>query len=175
VHKISDLDVGKAAEHLVVCDLILGGHNAFLTEQGMAYDVVVEFEKRLVRVQVKSTRCQRAVPQRLLERKGYLFHHKRTGKNGARSYSGGEFDIFAFVALDIRCVAYLAFTDAPTNCLILRPPGQLAAVHAQRRENIDQLPFDVAVKRWEAFTGKTATLQGDGSTFKEIYDQRSTA
>ncbi|MEO6609161.1 MAG: site-specific DNA-methyltransferase [Aestuariivirga sp.] len=32
---------------------------------------------------------------------------------------------------------------------------------------------DVAVKRWEAFAGKTATLQGDGRTFKEIHDERT--
>ena len=27
---------------------------------------------------------------------------------------------------------------------------------------------DVAVKRWEAFTGKQATLQGDGRTFEQV-------
>lgn len=32
---------------------------------------------------------------------------------------------------------------------------------------------DVAVKRWEAFTGKDATLEGDGRTFKEIEQCRA--
>jgi hypothetical protein len=32
---------------------------------------------------------------------------------------------------------------------------------------------DVAVKRWEAFTGKDATLEGDGRTFKEIEQCRT--
>lgn len=31
---------------------------------------------------------------------------------------------------------------------------------------------DVAVKRWQDFTGKTATLDGDGRTFEEISDSR---
>ena len=38
---IPDLELGKAAEHLVVADLILSGYRAYLTEQGLPYDVVV--------------------------------------------------------------------------------------------------------------------------------------
>ena len=32
--------------------------------------------------------------------------------------------------------------------------------------------IDVAVRRWEAFTGQQATLEGDGRTFAEIADER---
>ena len=31
---------------------------------------------------------------------------------------------------------------------------------------------DVAVRRWQAFTGKTATLEASGKTFAEIAEQR---
>ena len=31
---------------------------------------------------------------------------------------------------------------------------------------------DVAVKRWQAFTGDKATLDGDGRTFAELSDER---
>ena len=31
---------------------------------------------------------------------------------------------------------------------------------------------DVAVQRWQEFTGQTATLEGDGRTFAEIKGQR---
>lgn len=161
--QVSDLELGKAAEHLVAADLILSGYRAFLSDQGLPYDVVVDLDGRLVRLQVKATRMQRSVPQRTLERPGYLFNHKRSGKNGSRSYSGTEFDIFAFVALDIRCVAYMPFRDAPKQCLILRPPGQLPAKHATRAENIDQLPFGVAVERWMA-------RFKDGETHKDSHD-----
>lgn len=34
---------------------------------------------------------------------------------------------------------------------------------------------DVIVKRWQEFTGKTATLDGDGRTFAEVSEQRSVA
>jgi hypothetical protein len=142
--ELSDLAAGKAAEHLVVADLILQGYTAFLSDQGLPFDVVVEFAGRLLRIQVKATRCQRSVPQRVLERPGYLFSHKRAGKAGARAYRGDEFDLYAFVALDIRCVAYLPYSQAPSQSLILRPPGQVPAPHATRMENIDQMPFERA-------------------------------
>jgi DNA modification methylase len=31
---------------------------------------------------------------------------------------------------------------------------------------------DVAITRWQAFTGKTATLEGDGRSFSEIAAER---
>lgn len=31
---------------------------------------------------------------------------------------------------------------------------------------------DVAVRRWEEFTGKTATLEATGQTFQEVQDER---
>lgn len=144
---VTDLELGKAAEHLVAADLILQGYPAFLSDQGLPYDVIVEAEGRLLRVQVKATRGQRSVPQRKLERPGYLFHHKRAGKRGSRAYEGHEFDLYAFVAMDVRAIAYLPYRLSPTNCLILRPPGQEPAAHASRAQNIDQMPFEWALAR----------------------------
>jgi DNA modification methylase len=37
---------------------------------------------------------------------------------------------------------------------------------------IDPTYTDVALKRWEAFTGQSATLEGDGRTFSEITEGR---
>jgi DNA modification methylase len=34
---------------------------------------------------------------------------------------------------------------------------------------------DVAVRRWQAFAGAEATLEGDGRTFDEIADERAEA
>ena len=39
------------------------------------------------------------------------------------------------------------------------------AVHAIE---LNPAYIDVAVKRWQDFTGKAATLEGDGRTFDEI-------
>jgi DNA modification methylase len=37
---------------------------------------------------------------------------------------------------------------------------------------LSEVYCDVVVKRWQAFTGKQATLDGDGRTFEEISDER---
>lgn len=40
---------------------------------------------------------------------------------------------------------------------------------------IDPLYVDVAIRRWQAFTGKTATLSGDGRSFEEIASDRASS
>ena len=40
---------------------------------------------------------------------------------------------------------------------------------------LDPKYCDVIVKRWQAFTGKAATLEGDGRTFEQIAAERATA
>lgn len=47
-----ELEIGKAAEHLVCADLILQGHKAFLADQGLSYNVVLDYKNKLWRVQV---------------------------------------------------------------------------------------------------------------------------
>lgn len=40
---------------------------------------------------------------------------------------------------------------------------------------IDPVYVDVAVQRWQDFTGQQATLEGDGRTFAEIKAERERA
>jgi len=40
---------------------------------------------------------------------------------------------------------------------------------------IDPLYVDVAVRRWQRYSGKPAHLNGSGATFEEIAEQRSTS
>ena len=42
-----DLEVGKAAEHLVCADLITSGYRAFLSDQGLPYDILVDIDGRV--------------------------------------------------------------------------------------------------------------------------------
>lgn len=147
---ISDLEIGKAAEHLVVADLILAGYRAYLTDQGLPYDVVLDDGGRFYRVQVKATRGRRAVPQRAAHTPGYLFHVRRSGKGGKRRYSDSDFDLVALVALDIRAIAYLPLADLPQAMIVLRPPGHLPAVNAQRAENMDGFPLEPALDKLRA-------------------------
>jgi DNA modification methylase len=49
--------------------------------------------------------------------------------------------------------------------------GEMTGRHVYAIELSPQY-VDVAVKRWQAFTGKEATLDGDGRTFEQIDDER---
>jgi hypothetical protein len=105
---LSDLAAGKAGEYLVCADLILKGHTAFLSEQGLPFDVIADVSGRLLRVQVKTTRETRAVPQRKeTHTPAYLYHIKRCGKGGKATYGDRDVDLFALVALDTRDIGYL--------------------------------------------------------------------
>jgi hypothetical protein len=161
IGNVTDLELGKAAEHLVVADLILQGYRAYLSDQGLPYDVVVDLGGWLIRLQVKATRCLRSVPQRSQRLESYLFHTRRAGKGGKRRYSAADFDMLALVALDVRVVAYMPFVATIPGCLYLRPIGAQPAKHATRIKNIDGFPFAKAAealgpakKEWREMWGK---------------------
>lgn len=106
MNEISDIRAGKAGEYLVCADLLLKGYTAFVAEQVLAYDVVVDLDGRLIRVQVKTTRGPRATGGRDLT-PVYFFNARRMGKGGRKSYTSDDADIFALVALDQRIIGYL--------------------------------------------------------------------
>ena len=100
-----ELNIGRAGEHLAMADLLLKGEQAYTTGQGANYDIIVDKNGRLIRLQVKTTqkikyhgKCANPV---------YFFHIKRMGKNGAKRYMAGDFEGFALVVLDRREVYYL--------------------------------------------------------------------
>lgn len=135
---VSDLAAGTAAEHLVCADLLLQGWRTFLTDQNCPYDIAVEIGGRLVRLQVKATRRQRAIPQRAEHIPAYMWHVRRAGKGGARVYGAGDFDLLALVALDIRRVAYLPPSEH-RQTVHVRPPGTTGG------KQFDDYPFAKAV------------------------------
>lgn len=136
---VTDLGAGTAAEHLVCADLLLGGCRAFLADQNCPYDVAVDIGGRLVRIQVKATRCQRSIPQRREHIPSYMWHVRRAGKAGKRTYQLGDFDLLALVALDIRRTAYLPPSDHKQT-IHIRPPGARGGKH------FDDYPFQRAIQ-----------------------------
>lgn len=103
-----ELRQGKAAEHLVCYDLLCMGHDAFLADQGLPYDVLLDLGQRVIRVQVKSTQS----PIKVRESVCYNFSASYSGKRGKKYTSMSDFDMLALVALDCRKIAYLL----PTEC-----------------------------------------------------------
>jgi hypothetical protein len=107
------LQIGKAGEYLVCADLILKGYVAFLSEQGLPYDVLLDNGKKLLKVQVKTTLMPRVVMQRAVETKAYIFNIKKHGSNNLKRYEIDEVDLFALVCLDTMKIGYLKTNDMP--------------------------------------------------------------
>lgn len=139
------LEIGKAAEHIVCADLILSGYRVFLTDQGLPYDVVVDLDGRLLRIQVKGTARPRPVPGRPGSGPSYMFSIRRAGKGARRLVGNDEFDIVDLVALDIRTVAYLAIGPKILQTIHLRIPNWPGGHANKSRGNIDQYPLRLAL------------------------------
>ena len=105
---VDDMQIGKAGEYLVCADLIMRGHIAYPSEQGLPYDVVADIDGRLFKVQVKTTRTHKKTPQRTGNWRTYAFNVKRCGKKNTKAHSTETCDIFALVALDERRIGYIA-------------------------------------------------------------------
>lgn len=182
----SALDLGKAAEHLVCVDLLLRGHRAYLSDQGLPYDVVVDVSGRLLRIQVKG-----ACFPRDINKKGrhpiirYNFDARRSGKRGRKRLDEKQCDLVAFVALDIGHIAYIPFAVAPQHMGILSPTaprqtvlsrccrfeefpfskavdaiqnGNIQPMQSRRGKLIEHLGLSLTAKEWSAKTGISATL-----------------
>jgi len=111
MNNINDLQIGKAGEYLVCADLILHDYIAFLSEQGLPYDVIFEYNNKLLKIQVKTTRSTRNIPQRKVPVKSYIFNIKRRGKNNKSRSSNETCDIYALVALDNKTIGYMVNKD----------------------------------------------------------------
>lgn len=143
------MELGKAAEHLVCADLILSGHRAYLSDQGLPYDVVVDFGGKLLRVQVKSTTKPKNVnASGRAERVAYSFHVRRRGNGGRKRLSDEECDVVALVALDIKAVAYFAQAEMAQTVQLMAPGYEFTGRYSRKMwRPIDQWPFDRAVAK----------------------------
>ena len=144
------LEIGKAGEHLVCADLLLKGYRAYLSDQGLPYDVIVDTDGRLIRLQVKSTLSTRNVnAQGRIPRIAYNFNARRRGKNGQSRLDINDCDVIAFVALDIRQIAYVPLAAIRTT-FALMPPGKKFAGQIKRAlnqtGNIDCFPIEKAIE-----------------------------
>ena len=144
------LELGKAAEHIVCADLMLAGYRAFLSDQGLPYDVVIDHGGRLVRVQVKSTmRPKNANAAGRSPNWVYQFHARRRGKESrGERLSEKHCDLIAFVALDIRIVAYLPVRDVAQTVSLFPPGFKFAGKYKRsRRVSIEGFKIEGALAK----------------------------
>lgn len=129
-------EIGCAAEHLVVADLLLKGYRAFLAGAQLPYDVIMDRDGLLMKIAVKSAgntrirRCRAENPENVEEgRPIYMFRPTRSvqyssGRRATNRYDPKDVDVFALVALDIRVVAYLPCLLTTPATLEFSPPGE---------------------------------------------------
>lgn len=97
-----ELQLGKSGEHLVCFDLISQGHNAFLADQGLPYDVLVDVGGSIKKIQVKTTEKLSTFGN---SQNIYRFGTRR-GRESLSRVRISDVDYYAFVAIDIKKVAY---------------------------------------------------------------------
>lgn len=108
MNNLSDeLQMGKAGEHLVCFDLILQGYNAFLSDQGLPYDVVLDHGNKLWTIQVRTTSALSNVYGNCR----YRFQNRMGRAGKSRQSVDAIADFYAFVALDIKTIAYIYSKD----------------------------------------------------------------
>lgn len=103
-----ELQIGKAGEHLVCCDLIMQGFNAFLADQGVPFDIIVEKDGIVKRIQVRSTTKLRNGSRAT---NIYRFGTRFGMSHGKQRRRDPNADYCAFVALDIMKIAYLPISE----------------------------------------------------------------
>lgn len=115
----NELRIGRAGEHFIMFDLLVKGHTAFLTEQGVPYDIVIETESQFIRIQVKSATKPR-YRTKIYKTPTYIFDPRRVGKKYQRTVRKDDFDGFAFALLDIKEACYIPLTSDLSSSIIVR-------------------------------------------------------
>jgi len=121
-----ELQIGKAGEHLVCCDLIFQGISAFLADAGLPYDVLIDKGNGIMRIQVKTSMHKSDYGK---SKNVYRFS-LRTGKKANRTIRANKIDFVAFVFLDKRIVQYLPVAKITTidgnlkQCIDFRESGK---------------------------------------------------
>jgi hypothetical protein len=154
-----ELELGRAAEHLVCADLLLSGWSSYPTAQGLPYDLAVDVGDRIVRVQVKSSFFAKNPQPTSRANPAYFYQIRRAGRGGARVYGGGEFDVYALVALDRRLIAYFAAAELPTQSVVVRIPGGYYGHGARTEREFEGATFERALRvalEMEASNGDAA-------------------
>jgi len=128
----ASLQIAKAAEHLACADLLIQGWNAFLSDQGLPYDILVDRGSgRFCRVQVKGTcgpMSPRVTTRKVMVQPLYRFSLNTRQRSGESRLPITLCDYLALVALDIKLVAWI-----PTSAVILPNGKPLTLVEMKSR------------------------------------------
>lgn len=140
--RLATITRAAGAEHLVAADLSFAGYDCSMATAGLPYDLLVDLEGRLVRVQVKSTLTSgRTVKgavrngRRRPDRHHDVYSFQVRSRTQPTNHYEGQVDAFAFVAIDVRRVLYALPGDLPT-ILLVRPDQMSSDACAESRHRV---------------------------------------
>lgn len=107
----TELELGKCGEYFAIFSLMKQGFVAYLSDQGLPYDVVVDVNGQLFRGQVKSTLCLRDYGK---SKQVYRFG-TRSAKKSIRKTSIRSCDFYAFVAVNDQKIAFLSSKEIESS------------------------------------------------------------
>lgn len=102
-NNLTDNALGKCGEHITCVDLMSHGYNAFKVEEALSYDLVLDINGYLLRVQVKTTRGTTSAEVKNKNYPALVFDCRK----GNKSYSQHDIDLMAFVCLDTMEIGYV--------------------------------------------------------------------
>lgn len=95
---MNELMIGKSGEYFACFELLKNGYDAFLSDQGLPFDVVLLHENKIYKIQVKST-------VNTGDKDKFTI---KFGKSGNRFiYNDKDVDLFAFVNIETKEIAFL--------------------------------------------------------------------
>lgn len=115
----------------MIADLIVQGIPAFLVGGALPYDLIADYKGQRWRVQVKAT----AGPKDYRRARGVYRFNLRRARGGVRRLEAGSVDVFAFVVVEHRAVAYFLASELLTadqhikQCFDLRDGGGYVGRH----------------------------------------------
>ena len=93
---------GRAGEHLTCADANMSGYSCYLTSEEAVYDCVLEFENKLLKVQVKAAEYSRSQDNSTL-----TFTVAHRSSEGCVPYKDLGVHLLALVDLENRKVAWI--------------------------------------------------------------------
>lgn len=129
--------VGTAGEFAVALDLVMKGYRVSMASPGYPYDLLVEVDKKVYRLQVKATSKTSRISEYIFRTFGYK--HK-------------DYDLIAFVALDKDkpIIGYLPYFQASQNTNRFQQPG--TPYHDRRKgKNLDDNSLEDAISQLASY------------------------
>lgn len=136
--------IGQAGEYLVAAELTALGHVVMTSPPKVKYDLVVDVDDTLLKIQVKTIAGPRVNAR--TGRSVYEFSMRKERKSGS-FYADTDIDGFALVAFDRREIAFIPLGEAASSISFKAPEHAYGSAKSSKRMKDKQYSFGSFVKK----------------------------